>query len=166
MKEYNSKAMRILRKNAGSLGLGSAVITGASDMAHAIGYNTLDMPGPYLAVPAALFAAGQTARTIDDINNRHEYWNDMPFIYKLPRYAKNVVSTLAPYAALGFLISGNPEIANAGAIGSSAAWIGSEAGLGKLSEFAESKYLDKHPEIRLKQIEKELIEALKSQKSH
>ena len=161
-KNYVSKA---LRKNAGSLGLGSAVITGASDMAHAGGYNAPDMPGPYLAVPAALFAAGQTARTIDDINNRPEYWNDMPFIYRLPRYAKNVVSTLAPYVAFGFLMRGNSEIANTGAIGSSAAWIGSETILDKLAKNAEEKYLSKHPEIRRNQIEKELILLLKSQKS-
>lgn len=160
MQNYVSKAMRAI----GGLGLGSAVATGASDMAHVLGYGTPDMPGPYLALPAALFAIGQTARTVRDIQNRPEYWSDMPFVYRLPRYAKNIVSTAAPYLALGFLMSGNPDIAEAGALGSSAGWIVSETVLDRAAKWAENKYLSKHPEIRIRHLEEELA-GLKGQDS-
>ncbi len=130
-----------------AIGRGGGILTGASDIGSAVGAGTPDMPGDYLVMPAALFTIGQATKTVNDYYNDPEWFKEMPFLYKLPRHAQRFVSTAMPLVAAGFLAFGNREVADTGALASAASYIWSEVVLGKAANWAESKYLDRHPEI-------------------
>jgi hypothetical protein len=128
---------------------GSSVVLGGLELA-----GMVSLPGHFLELPAYLFAAGQTGKTIEDIKSDKKYFKQMPLPFKLPTYAKRAFQIACPYGAAASLSYGiAPEYAG---VIPSAVYIGSELVMGRLEKMAERIYFNKHPELKIGMLEAEI----------